>query len=102
MVVRMVSLLAHPFRITPRGACATVEQDSDDHYNQLLRVIVDTVQGERDMATGFGLLDPVWRGVFVEDIQAQCDTYGPPVTITDLDTIVVGETEQVRQIAWTR
>lgn len=95
--------LAHPFHINPRGGCATVDQGSDEQYDQMIRVHIGTRQGTREMVRDYGLLDPLWRGVFVEDVQAVCDTYGPPITITDIDTtLLLDESQQIRSVSWER
>lgn len=98
----MVSLLSHPFRITAGGVVATVDQGSDGQYNQLLEITVGTRRGERDMALPYGLIDPVWRGLFPEDVQAAVDQFGPPVTIDSIVTTVTGETQRLAAVTWHR
>jgi phage baseplate assembly protein W len=76
--------LSHPFRLTPSGRVATVEQDSDQANGELLAVLVRTETGERPLQPEFGVTDPRFSGVEPTEIAAGIEAFGPDVTISAL------------------
>lgn len=86
----MPALLSHPFRLGPGGSIATVEQHSDQHHAEAIAVLMSTRRGERVLAPTFGTSDPAFAEVDAGELAAQVALFGPPVTITDVDTKYLG------------
>jgi hypothetical protein len=93
-VPSVVAVLSYPFRITPAGSVATVEQDSDDQKEELLAAIVLTRPGERDLVPGFGVPDPTFNGIDVAAVEGATTVFGPEVTITNVDVVVTSPASQ--------
>ena len=82
----MVALLSHPIRLDPTGRrFATVDQGSDQHHAEALAVLLETRRGERPLAPTFGTSDPTFSTVDAAELTAAVATFGPPVTIADVD-----------------
>lgn len=78
-------VLSHPFRLDGAGAVATVEQWSPGQRDQLVLAIVATTRGERRLAPGFGLADPVGRGVTADEVRAAVERCEPDLRVTGVD-----------------
>lgn len=76
-------LLSYPFRLTPAGDVATVEQGTEDEAAEALAVLVLTRKGERELVPDFGVSDPVARGLNLAEIAAGLIDYGPPGVVVD-------------------
>lgn len=77
-------VLSFPFRFTPTGSAATVEQDSDGCYAEQLALLVQTQQGERPLTPGFGITDPAFGEVDTAQIAAAASEFVPDVTVTSV------------------
>jgi hypothetical protein len=90
----VVAVLSYPFRLNASGQAATVEQDSEDQYAELLAALVLTRPGERDLVPGFGIPDPTFVGIDVGALEGAAAVFGPDVTITDVQVTVTGPGSQ--------
>jgi hypothetical protein len=90
----MAQILSFPFRVATNGTIATVAQGSDQANGEQLAVLVSTIQGECDMAPGFGMPDPAFSSGIIPGVMAsQVAMWGPDVTITAVSALQVSETE---------
>ena len=80
----MARILSVPFRLTPAGRAATVEQHSADGRAEQLAVLLRTRRGERSLVPAFGVPDPAFSEVTVAQVAAAVAMFGPPVTIEDV------------------
>ena len=96
----MARILSHPFRLLPNGQIATVEQDTDAGDREQIAVMALTIRGERPLAPGFGVTDPVFGGFDVGELNAGLAVYGPPRTIVDAQVRHTSETEQVVDLSF--
>lgn len=80
----MARILSFPFRFTTSGQIATVEQGSEQGNREQIAVLCLTVTGERPLAPGFGISDPMFGGVEPSEITAGVAAHGPDVQITDV------------------
>lgn len=94
----MTKIISHPFRLNLNGAVATVVQDSEQADREQIAVLVLTKRGERPMAPGFGITDPVFNRVDAGEVTAGVALYGPPVTITEVTTRVGNGDEQLVEV----
>ncbi len=60
--------LALPFKVTAAGGLATVEQDSIEDIAQSVALLADTRPGERRSVDDYGIPDPVFGGIDVDEI----------------------------------
>lgn len=93
-MARMPDALAFPFRFDPSGHVATVDADSPAGHAQHLGLLILTRRGERDLAPSFGVPDPQFDQLDPATINAATALYGPPVTVTDVDALVLSPTRQ--------
>lgn len=92
----MTKVLAYPFQITPGGRIATVEHDSVQAKAQQLEVLIRTRTGERVLVPAFGLPDPAFRGLQLDDIRTRVELFGPNVTVTEvIEGPIVGAQQEV-------
>lgn len=87
----MAQVLSYPFRITPAGGAATVDETSDQAYAESLAVLILTRRGAMPLAADFGLTDPAFAGVAPSELAGQVARWGPPVQlvgVTDTPTAV--------------
>lgn len=82
-----VSLIAYPFRLSPAGSVASVEEGSDAQLAQELAVAVLTRPGERVLAPEFGIDDPAFVGFDDQALRLHVALFGPPV---EVDSVEVG------------
>lgn len=87
-------ILSWPFRLTATGAIATVDQDDQGADAEQIGVLILTIQGEREMEPGFGIPDPVFRGIDSGAIVNGVRLYGPPVRI---DNVLVSTPDAATQ-----
>lgn len=90
--MRGVDDFAHPFRFTPAGDVATVEEGSDLAAAQAIIIIAGVAPGERELVPGFGLADPTFGDglVDVPGLNAQLALYGPTEVHVDDAAVVIG------------
>lgn len=74
-------LISYPFRLSPNGSAATVEDGSDDATAELLAVLVLTRRGERDLVPDFGVPDPAFGTLDLNDVAASVAMFGPEVSL---------------------
>lgn len=96
----VVDVLSFPLRRLPGGGFAGVEQDSHDHYAELITAIVMTRVGERDLCPGFGIPDPTFGQVDVASVATCAQIFGPPVRISSVDTVVTGPSTQTVTVSF--
>jgi hypothetical protein len=97
----MAQVLSYPFRVGPGGQIATVEQGSPQANGELLEVLVLTHLGERPLAPGFGITDPLFSTVEPTEISAGVAAYGPDVKLEAV-TAIQADPQTVRvQIDYT-
>jgi hypothetical protein len=89
----MAQILSYPFRLAANGTIAVVTQGTDQANGEQIAVLVQTIQGEADMAPGFGLPDPAYDGVIPGVIASQVAMWGPDVTIESVSATQVNETD---------
>lgn len=87
-------LIAYPFRISPAGTVATVDEGTDEQLAQELAIAVLTRTGERILVPEFGLDDPAFRGFDEDALRLHLDLFGPPVQIEQVRTEYVSSTQQ--------
>lgn len=98
----MIKLLSVPFRLQTDGSPVTVEQDSDEHYAELIASLVVTRPRERKLAPGFGLNDPQYRSISRIELIAGVAAFGPNVKIKDIRERKINDTEQQIVLTFTR
>lgn len=90
-------LLSYPFRVGPSGTAVTVEQGSDRAHGEELAVLVLTRLGERILAPDYGVDDPIFDELRLEDVSAGVAMFGPPVDVAELETVFTDDrTQEVR------
>jgi hypothetical protein len=77
-------ILSFPFRFTPSGQVATVEQGSEQADREQIAVLCLTVTGERPLAPSFGITDPMFSTVEPSEIKAGVAAHGPDVEVLDV------------------
>jgi len=78
-------LLSHPFRLTPGGDVATVEDGTEDAAAEALAVLVLTRKGERELVPDFGVTDPTAQGLNLAELAVGLIDYGPSgVTVEEV------------------
>ncbi len=99
----MTQVLSFPFRVDPHsGQAATVTVGSDREAAEAIAHLVLTIVGERDLAAGFGIIDPTGGEV---DIAAQAQSgvslYGPPGVTVGSDYITLDPDTGIADVALT-
>ena len=74
--------LSYPFRLTPNGKIALVEQGSLDHDVELVAVLIGTRKGERELVPDFGMTDPTFAELDEAELTNGLKTFGPDVKAT--------------------
>ncbi len=74
--------LAHPFRLTPTGAAATLTPGSPHHAATLAGHVLSTGIGERGLAPRFGLPDPAGAPLDPAMITATLATCAPDLDVS--------------------
>lgn len=87
-------LIAYPFRVTPGGDVATVDEGSDEQLAQELAIAVLTRTGERPLVPAFGITDPTFVGIDEDALRLHVDLYGPPVDLEQVKVRFLTETTQ--------
>lgn len=87
-------LLSYPFRLTPGGQVATVDEGSDESNSELLAVVVLTRAGERPLVPAFGIADPVFTGFEADALQLHVELFGPAVQLERVEVEFVSDTAQ--------
>jgi hypothetical protein len=80
----MAQVLSYPFRVGPAGQIATVEQGTPQANGELIEVLVLTHIGERPLAPGFGVTDPLFGVIEPTEVAAGIGAYGPDVTLNEV------------------
>jgi hypothetical protein len=98
-----MAVLSFPFRLTPTGSVATVEEGSDAAVDEAIAVLCLTTIGERHMRPTFGVPDPGFAGLHVGDVQVGLDEHGPEgITVLSVDSTPINNTQEAADIRWTR
>lgn len=91
----MAAILSHPFRVLGNGEVAAVEQTSDQANAEQVGVLILTRLGERPMAPGFGITDPVFSTLDPAELAAALEMYGPDVNVNDISTTWESDSTQL-------
>jgi hypothetical protein len=95
--------LSFPFRLTPTGSVATVDEGSDALVEEAIAVLCLTPIGERPMRPTYGVPDPAFAGLHVGDVQVGLDEHGPEgVTVLSVTSEPVNNSQEIADIQWTR
>jgi hypothetical protein len=70
-------LLSHPFRLTPAGDVATVEDGTEDAAAEQAAILILTRKGERTLVPDYGVTDPVFSSLNVAEVAVGLTDYGP-------------------------
>lgn len=90
--MRSIPHLAVPFRLDRRGAARTVEQDTGEDIVSCVRVLLDTRPGERAMVPDYGLADPTFGYLEInDDVVEAVQAFEPRATV-DHVAMVIDET----------
>ncbi|MBZ5736503.1 GPW/gp25 family protein [Nocardioides sp. TRM66260-LWL] len=81
--------LALPIAVTPSGVLSSLEQDSEAEVAQSVGLLVATVIGDRRAATGYGIPDPLGRGLDPATLADVLETWEPRA---DPSTVLVEPT----------
>lgn len=96
-------MISFPFRLTPTGSVAVVEEGSDAAIDEAIAVLCLTTIGERLMRPTFGVPDPAYAGLYVGDVQVGLDEHGPEgVRVIAVESTPVSNTQEVADIRWDR
>lgn len=79
-----MDLLSFPLRLRQDGSLATVPEDSDDANREAIALLCLTRKGERPLVPDYGVTDPVVTGLDLAELNAALETFGPPLTVTDV------------------
>ena len=60
----MAQVLSFPFRLAANGTVVTVESTSDAGIAEQINAFIQTIQGERPLAPGYGINDPTFDSEF--------------------------------------
>ena len=80
-------LLSYPFRVTPAGDVATVEDGTEDAAAEAVAILCLTRKGERELVPDYGITDPVFRGINLSEVAAGLVDYGPAGVTVDNITV---------------
>ena len=75
-------LMSYPFRLTPNGSIASVEQKSSQAAAEQIAMLLLTERGERPMVPTFGVTSPAFWEVDPGEMALAISLYGPRVTIS--------------------
>lgn len=78
-------LISYPFRLTPVGTVATVDDGTDEQLSQELIMPILTRAGERPLVPDYGLADPAFVGFEADALRLHVELFGPPVEIEQVD-----------------
>ena len=95
-------LMSFPFRLTPGGTVATVEQGSDAYLGEQLAIALLTVPGERIQVPQFGCNDPAFTGFETGNLIRHVTDFGPDVHITEVGRRRRGDDREELTVTWTR
>jgi hypothetical protein len=88
-----VDVLSFPFRLTPDGTVAKVEQFSDADVAQKIAFLMQTEPGELPLALHYGISDPSFRTVNATEIEAAISAFYPGVVVNEIRIGVDGSGE---------
>lgn len=93
-------LLSYPFRLTPAGDVATVEEGTEDAAAEDLAVLILTRKGERSLVPDYGITDPTFRSLNLAELAVGVTDYGPAGVTVD-DVAVTYPTDSLERIELT-
>lgn len=98
-----MQVILWPFRLGPNGRVITADQASDDVVTSRLACLIQTRPGERTLAPGFGLPDPMFSRFDENALTAAVAQFGPDgIEIGTIGVALVGDSEQRVTIPWAR
>lgn len=83
----MSNVLSFPFRLSPNGTAATVDQGTEQYYAEQINVLVSTDMGERPLLPNFGVPMMEFHQFAALSLIQACRAYLPEVEITDANVI---------------
>lgn len=86
----MPNRLALPLSVTGSGSFSTITQDSDDDVAQCVALVLATPVGDRRACPGFGLPDPLGRGLDADTVAVALELWEPRA---DAATVVASMTD---------
>lgn len=87
--------LKYPFDYNAEGSLATLDEDSDELFSQLLSICAVTEPGTFPYTPTFGVFDPTFRSVDRGLYMIQASRFIPEIVITSVDGLLdesTGET----------
>lgn len=96
-----MQLLSHPFRLEASGAVATVEDGTEEAAAEGIAILALTRLGERDLVPGFGISDPAFDTMSIDELNVGLSEYGPAVTVTDVTITHPTDTLERVELAFT-
>lgn len=95
--------LSIPFRVTAQGPVATAPYGSDQEIDEAIASLTLTHLGERIMEPDYGITDPTWNGITVNDVETGIQEYGPQgANIVAIQEDVINESQSAYTIEWER
>lgn len=86
-------LLSYPFRLTPAGDVATVEDGTEDAAAEDLAILILTRKGERTLVPDYGITDPTFQSLNLAEVAVGVADYGPDgVTVDDVTVTYPSDT----------
>ncbi len=79
-----MQVFSYPFRLTPTGRVATVEQTTEEEAGQLVAGLLQTYRGELPLPIADGHADHVFNRIDVSAIAADMARYYPWISILGL------------------
>lgn len=81
----MAAVLSFPFRFNADGSVATVDSASDAGIAEQINAFIQTIRGERPLALGYGMIDPVFEtDIDIEVLMSGVFDYCPEATIDNV------------------
>lgn len=74
-------MFSHPLRLDSSGAIVTVDDNSPQAAAEIAAHVIATAHGERPLAPGYGLPDPVVQGVNPAAVSAAIALCEPDLTV---------------------
>jgi len=94
--------MSFPFRLTPGGPAATVEQGSDAYIEEQLAIALLTIRGERIQVPMFGCDDPAFVGFELGNLTRHLADFGPEVDVTEIGARRRSDDREELTVTWAR
>lgn len=77
-----MAVFSFPFRVSPYGSIATIEEGSDEETAERIAALMLTRRGERELVPAFGVEDPTFAQPDEAELAAGLAIFGPDVDFT--------------------